>query len=151
MAQKVDFIFVNALDLAEPTIVQAARLLEKERIIKVIPVGPGQEKPTGPMLLVIKREHMERAAVLNALHTLLETQPNVILRADNERPTMSEEYATLRGFSPEEIQTELKPWIASGRAAARAETERVAKALETAKAEEAALYAPPVAPEPQQA
>ena len=128
MAQKVDFIFVNALDLAEPTVVQAARLLERERIIKVIPVGPGQEKPTTPMLLVIKREHMERAAVLNALHTLLDTQPNVILRDDKEVPTMSEEYAKIRGFTPEEIQASLKPWIAQGRAAARIETERVAKA-----------------------
>src|SRR5882724_272435 len=137
-AQKVDFVFVNAIDLADPAIVQAARLLEKEGVVKVIPVGAGQERPTTSQLLIVKKEFMERAATYRALELLLENQPNVILRADNERPTMSEAYAKTRGFTDAEIETELKPWIQQGRAAARAEVERAAKALEAAKAEEAA-------------
>src|SRR5438094_8187740 len=77
MAQKVDFIFVNAIDLADPAIVQAARLLEREGVVKVIPVGAGQERPTTSQLLIVKKEFMERAATYRALELLLENQPNV--------------------------------------------------------------------------
>jgi hypothetical protein len=114
--RKTDTIFLTALDLADPEIVQAARLLEREQVVRIAVLGPGQDKSQEPAVMVIPAEKYGRHAVWAALETV--RPAGLVIRGSNEEPTISEAHARSRGFTEAEITAYLRPWIAQQRAAA---------------------------------
>jgi len=164
--QRVNVIFVSALDAHDPEIIKAAQHLERAQVavigpdgkpmvwpdgkpqpLKVIMTPPGQSVPDTKQVLVVAQQHMQDAATYRALETLTERQPNLVLRSSEEKPTMSAEYAALRGFGDEEIRAQLMPWIAEARAASQKAVTDAQKALEAAQADLAAAFAPQPGPD----
>jgi hypothetical protein len=140
MVARAEFLFVDAIDLADPTVVGATQVLAQEGVVKVVPIGAGQQKPTQPIVVVVKKDHLQQAHIFDALATVLKRSPNVILRDDAERPSISVDHSRSRGFEPAEIERELQPWVEEARVAVEAKLAEAKKAYDAAVIEAAATY-----------
>ena len=136
--QKSDILFLTPLDLADPDVVKAARFLEGEKVCRVARLGDGQ--PTPPdYVLVVPKEKLENHQVWLALEKIV--RPGIVVRADNEVPTGTEESARTRGFTEDEIREHLRPWVAQGKTEAAKTVAAAEKALEQARTEAAEAVA----------
>ena len=145
--QRTDLIWLTQWDAADPEVAKAARLVERRGIARVGVLPAGQTRPEGCFLVVPDEEYGD-AETYRALEVLC--PPGLVIRWASEKPMISEAYAKQRGFTEQEIEKHLRPWITEQKLQAdqlvrQAERDYVA-ALEAREAATKAALAPDVSP-----
>ena len=150
--QRTDTLIATPLDVSDPDYARDLRFLERKGL-RVLLLPPGLERPTAKAFMVIPDALMQDHRVFSALERIVGpgcVGPHLVVRWASEKPAINPAYAAERGFTPAEIDGELKPWIKQQRDGARrlvADAEvalKEAQALRDQAAAEATITMVPV-------